>query len=68
MLDAVAMVTTISPTAFMLSPISVSERCKQDVSAGWMDYGNVPEARCMMGTEMNVERLVRLDQRQIMEI
>lgn len=44
------------------------QRGKQEVCAGWMDYGNVPEARCMMGMEMNVWRLVGLEMRQIMEI
>lgn len=34
----------------------------------WMDYGNVSEARCMMGIVMSVTRLVGKKTRQIMEI
>lgn len=56
-MDAVSMVTTPHPPSSLPScsvPSVVSESCKQEVCAGWMDYGNVPEARCMMGMEMNV--------------
>lgn len=29
----------------------VNRKCEQ----GWVDYGNVAEARCMMGMKMSVE-------------
>lgn len=48
--------------------LTAISRSKLQLKVCAADYGNVSEARCMMGTKMSVPRLVCYDMRQIMEI
>lgn len=52
-LAAVAVVTALtSHSSTGVPSVVFGERCKQEVCAAWMDYGNVSEPRCIMGMEM----------------
>lgn len=51
-----------------LAPSLVPNAVNRKSEQRWVDYGNVSEARCMMGMEISVWRLVELDARQIMEM